>query len=256
MDGSLSRGAGEGQGGGVAPPRQIAAVLTDIEGTTTAIAFVHRVLFPYADRRLDAFLETHARDPAVARALAEAAADPDAAGDVKAALHRWIAEDRKFGPLKTLQGLIWESGFRAGELRAHLYPDVAPCLRAWAAGGMRLAVYSSGSVGAQKLLFGHTDEGDLTGLFSGFFDTAVGAKRESASYARIAAALDLPGAAILFLSDVEAELDAAAAAGLGTCQLVRAEDGTRPGERHRVAADFFAVAELFALPAVAPSPPS
>jgi enolase-phosphatase E1 len=225
----------------------IAAVLTDIEGTTTAISFVHRVLFPYADQRLDAFLDAHGAEPPVAALLAEAAADADAGADVRAALHRWIAADRKFGPLKTLQGMIWDSGFRSGDLKAHLYPDVAPHLRAWRGAGLRLAVYSSGSVGAQKLLFGHTDEGDLTGLFSAFFDTALGAKREADSYARIAAALGIAPAGILFLSDVEAELDAAAASGLGTCQLVRAEDGTRPGARHRLAADFREVAAQFGL---------
>jgi len=225
----------------------IAAVLTDIEGTTTAISFVHRVLFPYADQRLDAFLDAHGAEARVAAVLSEAAADADAGADVRAALHRWIAADRKFGPLKTLQGMIWDSGFRSGDLKAHLYPDVAPHLRAWHGAGLRLAVYSSGSVGAQKLLFGHTDEGDLTGLFSGFFDTAVGAKREAASYARIADALGIAPAGILFLSDVEAELDAAAASGLGTCQLVRAEDGTRPGARHRLAADFREVAAQFGL---------
>lgn len=229
----------------------VAAVVTDIEGTTTAISFVHRVLFPYADAHLDAFLDARGGDPAVAAALAEAAADPDAGGDVRAALHRWIAEDRKFGPLKTLQGMIWEDGFRNGALRAHLYPDVAPALRAWHAGGIRLAVYSSGSVGAQKLLFAHTEAGDLTGLFGGFFDTAVGAKREPASYAAITARLGLPAGSILFLSDVEAELDAAAASGLATCQLVRAEDGTVATERHRTAGDFRAVPVAFGLPAPA-----
>lgn len=224
-----------------------AAVLTDIEGTTTAISYVHHVLFPYADARLDAFLDAHGQDPDVAAALAEAAADPDAGDDVRAALHRWIAEDRKFAPLKILQGLIWHQGFAGGDLRAHLYPDVAPALRAWHRAGVRLAVYSSGSVGAQRLLFGHTEAGDLTALFSGFFDTAVGAKREPASYARIAEALGVPGERILFLSDVEAELDAAAAAGLRTCQLVRAEDGTMAGTRHPTAADFAAVAARFGI---------
>lgn len=227
----------------------IAAVVADIEGTTTAIAFVHRVLFPFADARLDAFLDRHAADPEVAAALAEAAADPDAGGDVRAALHRWIVMDRKFGPLKTLQGLIWAEGYRAGALHSHLYDDVAPALAAWRAAGLHLAVYSSGSVAAQKLLFGHTAHGDLTPLFGAFFDTATGAKREAASYARIAAALGLPPGKILFLSDVEAELDAAAAAGLATCQLVRPEDGTKASERHPVAADFGAVARRFALPA-------
>lgn len=234
--------------------RAIAAVLTDIEGTTTAISFVHRVLFPYADRHLDTFLDRHAEVPEVAAAVAAAAADLDAGDDVRAALHRWIAEDRKFGPLKTLQGLIWEEGFRAGTLAAHLYPDVAPALRAWHQGGVRLAVYSSGSVGAQKLLFGHTEHGDLTALFENFFDTAVGAKREAPSYRRIADALALAPAAILFLSDVGAELDAARAAGLATCQLVREEDGTKPGVHHPHAADFAAAAAAFGLPGAARTP--
>lgn len=230
------------------PPR---AVLTDIEGTTTAISFVHQVLFPYADRHLDAFLDANGTEAAVAAALAEAVADPDAGGDVRAALHRWISQDRKFGPLKTLQGMIWDAGFRSGALRAHLYADVAPALRAWQAAGVRLAVYSSGSVGAQKLLFGHSEAGDLTPLFAHFFDTAMGAKRDAASYARISAALALPAGEILFLSDVAEELDAAAASGLATCQLVRPEDGTHPTQRHRTAVDFPAVARQFGLPAPA-----
>lgn len=224
-----------------------AAVVTDIEGTTTAISFVHRVLFPYAAARLDAFLDARGTEPVVAAALAEAAADQDARGDVRAALHRWMAEDRKFGPLKTLQGLIWEDGFAAGTLRTHLYPDVAPELRAWKQAGVRLAVYSSGSVAAQRLLFGHSAPGDLAALFDAFFDTGVGAKRDRASYARIAAALALPPGAILFLSDVEQELDAARAAGLLTCQLVRAEDGTTPTLAHITAQDFHAVARAFGL---------
>jgi len=229
----------------------IRAVLLDIEGTTTAISFVHRVLFPYADARLDGFLDAHGTRPDVTAALAEAEADPDAGGNVRTALHRWIAADRKFGPLKTLQGMIWEEGFRDGSLRGHVYPDVAPALHAWAQAGIRLAVYSSGSVAAQKLLFGCSEAGDLASLVAAHFDTAIGAKREPASYARIAEALDLPPQKILFLSDVAEELDAAAASGLRTCQLVRAEDGTRATERHATAPDFRAVAVTFGLPAPA-----
>lgn len=221
------------------------AVLLDIEGTTTAISFVHRVLFPYAAARMGAFLDAHGDEPQVATAVAAAAAE--AGGDVRAALQRWISEDRKFGPLKTLQGLIWAEGFSRGDLTSHLYPDVAPALRAWHAAGLRLAIYSSGSVEAQKQLFGHTPDGDLTPLFSAFFDTAIGTKRETASYRRIAEALPLPPAGILFLSDVEAELDAAHEAGLATCQLVRPEDGTRATARHTTAADFQHVTRAFAL---------
>lgn len=208
-------------------------ILTDIEGTTTAIAFVHRTLFPYAQAALDGFLRDHAADAAVQAILR------DVPGEDKAAqLRAWMAGDVKATPLKALQGLIWREGYAAGALRGHLWPDVAPALRAWRAAGARLAVYSSGSEEAQRLLFRHSEAGDLESLFEGFFDTRIGAKRESASYARIADAWSAAPGGILFLSDVAEELDAAAAAGLRTCQLVRPEDGTRPSPRHAAARDF------------------
>lgn len=225
-----------------------AAIVTDIEGTTTAIAFVKETPFPFAAQALDGFLDAQGDDAEVAAILdAVRAAAPGA--DVRATLRGWMAADAKVTPLKSLQGLIWRAGYRDGRLKGHLYRDVAPCLRAWAAGGLRLAVYSSGSVEAQKLLFGHSEDGDLTGLFQGFFDTRIGQKRDAASYAAIARGMALPPAEILFLSDIGAELDAAAAAGLLTCQLLRPEDGTTPAPGHRQAADFPAVAGLFRLPA-------
>jgi enolase-phosphatase E1 len=221
-----------------------AIILTDIEGTTSAIAFVKDTLFPFAEAALEDFLAARADDPEVRAILADIPGH-----DPLAQLRAWMATDAKVTPLKSLQGLIWEAGFRDGRLVGHLWPDVAPCLRAWHAAGIGLAIYSSGSVGAQKLLFGHTAAGDLTPLFRGFFDTKVGAKRDAAAYARIAADLAVPPAAILFLSDVAEELDAAAAAGLATCQLVRAGDGTLPAGRHPEAVDFPAVAHRFGLPA-------
>lgn len=222
-------------------------MLTDIEGTTTAIAFVKDRLFPFAQAALDGFLDAHGEDPAVAAILADIrAAAPGE--EPRAALRRWMAEDAKVTPLKALQGLIWEAGYADGRLRGHLWPDVAPCLRAWAGAGVRLAVYSSGSVAAQRLLFGYSEAGDLVPLFAGFFDTQVGGKRDAASYAAIAAALGTPPGDILFLSDVAEELDAAAASGLATCQLVRAADGTAPSGRHAEAPDFPAVAHRFGLP--------
>lgn len=237
---------------GGAPP---ACILTDIEGTTTAIAFVKDTLFPFAEAALDGFLDARGADPEVAAILAEVrAAAPGA--DPRATLRDWMAADAKATPLKSLQGLIWRAGYEDGRLHGHLWPDVAPCLRAWSGAGLRLAVYSSGSVPAQRLLFGHSVAGDLTGLFAGFFDTRVGGKRDAASYAAIAAGLHLPAPEILFLSDIAEELDAAAAAGLRTTQLVRAEDGTQPCPRHAQAADFPAVARLHGLPApVAPAAP-
>ncbi|MFC7475583.1 acireductone synthase [Dankookia sp. GCM10030260] len=220
------------------------AVLLDIEGTTTSIAFVKDRLFPFAAAALDGFLAAHARDPAVAAILAEVPGD-----DAAATLRGWMAADAKATPLKALQGLIWRQGYADGQLKGHLWPDVADCLRAWAAAGVTLAVYSSGSVEAQRDLFGHSAAGDLVPLFAGFFDTRVGAKREAPSYAAIAAKLGLPPREILFLSDVAEELDAAAAAGLATCQLVRAADGTVGSGRHPEATDFPTVAEAFGLPA-------
>lgn len=223
------------------------AILTDIEGTTTAIAFVKDRLFPFAAEALDGFLDSHGSTPAVAEILAEIRAT--APGEPPAeVLRRWMAEDSKATPLKALQGLIWRRGYEDGQLKGQLWPDVPDCLRAWAAAGVRLAVYSSGSVDAQKLLFGHSEAGDLTPLFSGFFDTRVGTKREAVSYAAIATALALLPAEILFLSDVAEELDAAAAAGLGCCQLVREADGTIASGRHPAEQDFPGVARRFGLP--------
>jgi enolase-phosphatase E1 len=223
--------------------RQPAAILTDIEGTTTPIAFVRDVLFPYARARLADFLATQGREPAVAAVLAEAQRQ---AGDrpVQQALLAWMDDDAKVTPLKTLQGLIWDAGYRQGALKGRIYPDVPAVLHEWHAVGIRLYVYSSGSEAAQRLIFGHSDAGDLARLFSGFFDTRVGPKRDPGSYAAIAGATGLPAAAYLFLSDIGQELDAAAAAGMQTCQLVRPQDGTMAWAGHAQAIDFNEVATL------------
>jgi enolase-phosphatase E1 len=222
-----------------------AAIITDIEGTTTPVAFVHDVLFPYARARLPAFLRDHEARPDVARELAEIARLVPGADPLRA-LNGWMDGDAKIGPLKALQGMIWQEGYADGALQGALYADVAPVLRRWHSAGVRLFVYSSGSVAAQKLLFRHSVAGDLEGLFSGFFDTGVGGKREAGSYAAIARALGLPAGEIMFLSDVTQELDAAAAAGLRRCQLVRPEDGTVAGVAHPVAVDFTGAAALAA----------
>lgn len=218
----------------------IKAIVTDIEGTTSSIDFVHQSLFPYARAHLREFLRAHAGDPAVVAQLEETARleghqlTVETAADV---LERWIDEDRKITPLKALQGMIWAQGYAAGELKGHVYPDTPLCLRQWHGAGKRLYIYSSGSVEAQKLIFGHSDAGDLTPLFSGYFDTRVGGKREEASYRAILKELALPGEAVLFLSDVGEELDAARAAGLHTCQLLR-DDKARPFPAHAQARDF------------------
>lgn len=191
----------------------IRAILTDIEGTTSSIAFVADTLFPYARARIDSFIAAH---PAETAALLE--------GIDAATLKRWIDEDRKEPALKTLQGMIWAEGYRTGELVGHVYADAAEALRRWHAAGLVLAVFSSGSVAAQKLIFGHSSAGDLTPLFSGWFDLSTGPKREVASYRAIAAALGFSPAEILFLSDVAAETEAATAAGLAT-RLIDREAG-------------------------------
>ena len=219
----------------------IRAIVTDIEGTTSSIDFVHQTLFPYARQHLRRYLHEHASAPHVQAQLAATAAlegralaTIDDAADV---LEGWIAEDRKATPLKDLQGLIWAEGYAAGELSGHVYPDTAPHLRRWHADGKRLYVYSSGSEAAQKLIFGHSDAGDLTPLFSGYFDTRIGMKREAASYRTILERIALPGDAVLFLSDIGEELDAAREAGMQTCQLIR-DDKARPFPAHRQARDF------------------
>ncbi len=208
------------------------AILTDIEGTTSAISFVKDVLFPYADQRLDAYVAAHRDDPVVIRALSEAAVEIgndeiDEAG-ILAHLHAWIREDRKSTPLKTLQGLIWHDGYENGDLLGHVYPDVPPVLQAWNDAGIELYVYSSGSIVAQKVLFAHTFAGDLTPLFRDHFDTTTGPKREAASYAEILADTGFHPNEMLFLSDTEEELDAARSAGLQTARLMRPAD-TPPG---------------------------
>lgn len=224
----------------------IRAVLTDIEGTTTPIAFVHRVLFPYARAALPALVGRRGDEKAVADALDEVRRlAPEV--DPLSQLLRWMDEDSKIGPLKTLQGITWRDGYEAGLLQAELYADVAPALRRWHDSGTRLAVYSSGSEEAQRLIFGHGPDGDLSSLFESFFDTRIGGKRETQSYRAIARGLSLPPAGILFLSDIEAELDAAAEAGLATCQLDRPGDGTVATTRHPVAPDFDQVSTRFGL---------
>ncbi len=214
-------------------------VLTDIEGTIADIAFVRKVLFPYAREALPGFVSSHGDEPAVATALAAAAEMAGLNADDREAivgeLQRWIDEDRKLTPLKALQGMIWNDGYARGEFRAHLYPDAHAALARWHQAGIPLYVYSSGSVQAQKLYFAHTDYGDILDWFFDFFDTTVGGKKEAASYREILQRIGAQGSEVLFLSDVVAELDAAADAGLKTLQICR--PGTEAGDRHPVQAE-------------------
>lgn len=215
----------------------ISAILTDIEGTTSSISFVKEMLFPYAAQNMAGFLHDHWSDPRVTEAIAgirQASGQPVASPDEAARLLReWIAEDRKQTQLKTLQGMIWRSGYESGAYQAHVYEDAARRLRQWHDAGLPLYIYSSGSIAAQKLFFRHSEAGDLTPLFSGYFDTTSGGKKEADSYRTIASAIGLPAERILFLSDVEAELDAARQAGMRTTLLDR-DDSASDSDHPRV----------------------
>lgn len=207
--------------------RNVSAVLTDIEGTTTSLAFVKEVLFPYARRHLPEYVRSHAAEIAdiVVEVSAAAGANGLSTPETIDVLLQWMDEDRKLTPLKRLQGMIWRSGYESGRLRAHVYQDAVQALRKWDAGGMKLYVYSSGSVQAQRLLFSHTSDGDLTPLFSGYFDTTIGSKLEARSYQDIARSLLLAAGEVVFISDHPGETKAATAAGMHTVLMAREQGG-------------------------------
>lgn len=201
----------------------IKAIVTDIEGTTSSISFVHEVLFPYARARIADFVRANeaSLQDIFAEVRREAGYDGLDLEGIIEMLIGWIDADQKITPLKTLQGRIWKAGYEEGALKGHIYDDAALGLKRWKAAGFDLYVYSSGSIAAQKLLFAHTQEGDLTPLFSGYFDTTTGPKIESVSYSKIAGQIGLPLGQILFLSDSIAELDSASAAGMNVFLLDR-----------------------------------
>lgn len=231
-------------------------ILTDIEGTTSSIHFVKEVLFPYAADHLRDFVQEHQKDEAVQEILFETARlasvegdafDPKDIDSLVAHLLQWIAEDRKVTPLKSLQGLIWEAGYRNGDYQAHMYPDATEYLQTWHAQGLPLYVYSSGSVKAQQLFFEFTQDGNLLPLFQGHFDTLMGGKRETESYVNILGELQkqhagLAATDVLFLSDIKDELDAAKQAGMRTCWLVR--EGELPAESDHPVVKSFAEIEI------------
>jgi len=222
----------------------VRAAVLDIEGTTSTIASVHDQLFPYARERLAARLHDGSDDVAdVITLTRDLVGRPDAGVDeIVAVLLEWSDRDMKATPLKTLQGLIWADGFAGGQLRGHVYPDVPVALSRWRKRGLRLAVYSSGSVAAQRDWFAHTDHGDLSGYFAGFFDTRnPGPKTDPASYLAIGRALELPNSDVLFLSDARHELDAARTAGLPTVGVRRPADGSPDTGDHPCVSDFNAV---------------
>ncbi len=221
----------------------ISAILLDIEGTTTSLSFVHDTLFPYSADHLADYVSEHREFPEVARLLADARAYAGGDLDDAALIERmraWIEADQKITPLKSLQGLIWERGYERGDFHGHVYPDVADSLRLWKDAGIGLYIFSSGSVHAQKLLFGHTRAGDLNPLFNGYFDTRLGGKRDADSYRRIAAQIGLPPEQVLFLSDRPEELDAAAQTRMHTGAVLR-EGVDGPFGGHPTFPDFTAL---------------
>ena len=224
----------------------IKAVLTDIEGTTSSIAFVKDVLFPYAREHMAEFISDHALNPEVRALLDDVCTEAGQTlngEEIIAQLIRWIDGDKKVTPLKLLQGMIWERGYREGDYTGHVYQDAAEKLKEWHQQGIKLYVYSSGSVPAQKLLFSHSDYGDMTPLFSGYFDTRTGNKREADPYKVIAKEMGLPANEILFLSDIAEELQAARSAGMQTIQLVRSEDGAQPSPDFTQAKNFAVISQ-------------
>jgi enolase-phosphatase E1 len=220
----------------------IDVVLLDIEGTTSSIAFVYDIMFPFVRKHVLPFLNANSKQANVLSSIRQMACDaglPDEnswrnnpAKSFEEAVTEHVLDlmdrDSKTTGLKALQGLIWESGFQSGELRAHLFPDCFPAIKRWKDLGKTLAIYSSGSVVAQKLFFGHTEFGDLRPYFTAHFDTTVGGKRESASYSAVATQLGFAPSRILFLSDVAAELEAANQAGMQAIAVVRPGNAPLP----------------------------
>lgn len=203
-------------------------LLTDIEGTTTSVKFVYDVLFPYFRNHIGELKSLTGSDEVqkAFRQTVELAASLEnkkllSVDDIVNTLYRWSEEDRKITPLKTIQGILWEKGYQNGTIKGHVYEDVKPSLEKWKNQGLKMGVFSSGSIAAQKLIFGFSEAGDLTPFFSDYFDTTTGGKREMETYPKIASALELASGQILFLSDIVEELEAADQAGMQTVQLVR-----------------------------------
>ena len=220
------------------------AVITDIEGTTSPMSFVTDVLFPYTRKNLKEYLRAHETEPDVVILLNNIRADYGkllTVEEIISMMLGWIDMDRKVTALKMLQGLVWENGYKQGNYQGQLFPDVVEKLREWHKQGIGLYVYSSGSVQEQKLLFEYSDSGDLSSLFSGYFDTHIGQKREPSSYLKISREIKTPVNQILFLSDMKQELDAAAQIGMQTIWLVRDEDVLDEAASHTQVRDFNAI---------------
>lgn len=206
---------------------EVKAIITDIEGTTTPISFVKDTLFPYSYQKVEDFLRQNWQRPEIKNVVEDIQKIQQAQlsfQQVVETIRIWIEEDRKITPLKQLQGLIWEDGYKTGQLKGFVYEDAYRRLKEWYQRDIKIYVYSSGSVHAQKLLFSNTNYGDLTYLFSGYFDTNVGSKLERNSYKKIADQISIPTSEIVFLSDNPQEIQAAAETGMVVYRIVREGD--------------------------------
>ena len=225
----------------------IAIIVTDIEGTTSSLRFVKETLFPYARRALPSFIARHGTDPTIRSLLNAVEQDGGGAmtdAQIIATLQQWMDEDRKHTALKAIQGQLWQEGYLNGDVQAPVYPDASFMLKSWHQCHLKLYVYSSGSVQAQQLFFRFSQAGDLEPLFAGWFDTRIGPKREPSSFARIRQQIGAPAQSILFISDVIAELDAAAKSGMVTALIDRPDDYRQPrlsGHSHRRYVDFYSI---------------
>lgn len=218
----------------------ITTIITDIEGTTSSLSFVKDVLFPYARQHIVSYVKEHADEKHVKEqinAIKKMIGENADLDQITQQLIDWIDQDQKITPLKALQGMLWESGYRNGDFTGHIYEDAYLKLNEWHKQGINIYIYSSGSVFAQKLLYGFSDFGDVTPLFSGYFDTHIGHKRESSSYHNILQSIGVPASEVLFLSDIVEELDAAKSAKINTYWLIR--DGHLPASpQHPIAKSF------------------
>jgi enolase-phosphatase E1 len=202
-------------------------IVTDIEGTTTEVSFVYDILFPYFRTHMDEWktVDSDQMNQVLEQTrllvLEEQSINLSTNEAIFDQLRQWSIEDRKVTPLKTFQGMVWEQGFTSGAIKGHVYADVKPALERWIERGLKLAIFSSGSIAAQKQLFGFSTEGDLTPYFSAYFDTTTGMKRDEQTYHLIVQQLHASANSVLFLSDIPQELEAANAAGMRTLQLVR-----------------------------------
>jgi len=227
----------------------VKAILLDIEGTTTPIDFVHKTLFPYARARMAGFVQQNFAELKfeISQLENEQASDGDYAADLRPDSPNSVADyltylidnDRKSTPLKSIQGTIWLAGYENGDLVSTVYDDVPKALERWKGDGKIIAIYSSGSVLAQQLIFKYSDQGDLTRFVDRYFDTNIGHKREPESYKNITAELGIDAAEILFVSDVLEELDAAQTSGLQTTLSLRNGNAEiKTGYSHRAVAAF------------------